>query len=135
MTIQVAVGILFNDNNQVLLCQRPKHKSYPLKWEFPGGKVEQGEQPTEALQRELQEELGITVEESVLLHSEANAYSDGRTYQVDYFKVTAWTGAIENKEFASTEWTHASQLLEYDILEGNKNICTKLAKSEKIPPL
>ena len=127
MTIQVAVGILFKDEHSVLLCQRPEHKNYPLKWEFPGGKVEAGETPEAALARELQEELGIQAKASSLLHSEKNSYDDGNSYQVEYYKVTQWNGNIENKEFAATEWVNRSVLTQYDILDGNRTICRKLA--------
>lgn len=129
--IKVAVGILFNGKDEVLMCQRPEHKSYPLKWEFPGGKVEENETSEQALRRELHEELGIMNASGTLLHSEANTYSDGKTYQVDYFSVTFWEGEIRNREFASTEWISPSHLLGYDILDGNRNICSLLAEGSK----
>src|SRR2546426_1113095 len=53
------VAALILKNGKVLVCQRTRHQSMPLKWEFPGGKIEDGEQPRDALRRELEEELGI----------------------------------------------------------------------------
>lgn len=126
-SIKVAVGILTDEAGNILLCQRPPHKSYPLKWEFPGGKVEQGEETVQALCRELREELGIDVTAHALLHSETNAYTDGRTYAVEYFRITAWKNAIENREFAALAWSPPSALLDFDILEGNVAVCTMLA--------
>lgn len=60
--IDVAVGILVNTNNQVLMAQRPEGKPYAGYWEFPGGKVETGEPILSALVREFQEELGIKID-------------------------------------------------------------------------
>lgn len=125
-SIKVAVGILVDDKGNVLLCRRPAHKSYPLKWEFPGGKVEPGEKLEDALRRELNEELGIDVIAPAAYHRETTAYSDGRTYQVDYFRITAWQGEIINKEFDAVEWAVPSCLFDYDILEGNRAICAML---------
>ena len=55
---QVVAGLIFK-HDQILVCQRTRHQTMPLKWEFPGGKIEEGEQPRDALRRELNEELGI----------------------------------------------------------------------------
>ena len=55
----VAAALLLR-GDKVLACQRTKHQTMPLKWEFPGGKIEPGEQPSDGLRRELEEELGIT---------------------------------------------------------------------------
>ncbi|OFW08605.1 MAG: hypothetical protein A3H27_09110, partial [Acidobacteria bacterium RIFCSPLOWO2_02_FULL_59_13] len=59
---QTVVAALLFENNRVLVCQRPHQGDFPGKWEFPGGKIEPGEDPQAALRRELQEELGIVAE-------------------------------------------------------------------------
>lgn len=128
ISINVAVGILVDGSGNILLCRRPPHKSYPLQWEFPGGKVEAGETTPDALRRELHEELGITIADCALLHRETNSYSDGKTYAVEYFRITAWQGAVANNEFAAIEWVPPTNLLDYEILEGNRTICEMLAK-------
>src|SRR5256885_12691151 len=59
---QVVAGLIVrkqDSEQEILICQRTKHQSMPLKWEFPGGKIEPGEQPRDSLRRELEEELGI----------------------------------------------------------------------------
>ena len=56
------VAALILDAEKLLVCQRTRHQTMPLKWEFPGGKIEDGEQPRDALRRELEEELGIQAE-------------------------------------------------------------------------
>src|SRR5713101_6636832 len=58
-SMKQVVAALIWDKGKVLVCQRTRHQTMPLKWEFPGGKIEEGEQPRDALRRELDEELGI----------------------------------------------------------------------------
>ena len=129
--VAVTVGLLWNQEKKVLLCQRPEHKSYPGKWEFPGGKVELGESSIESLRRELQEELGISSGNETLFHTETTSYSDGRNYCVEYFDIPTWQGRLDNKEFAQMAWVAPKQFQEYDILEGNKRICELLVEREK----
>ena len=59
--VKVSMGIVLNDQNKILIARRPLDKSFGGLWEFPGGKIEEGESPEEALQRELKEELNIEV--------------------------------------------------------------------------
>src|SRR3979490_2310426 len=59
LTMKRVVAALIVKDGKVLVCQRTRHQTMPLKWEFPGGKIEEGEQPRDALRRELEEELGI----------------------------------------------------------------------------
>ena len=66
------VAALILKNDQILACQRTRHQPMPLKWEFPGGKIEEGEQPRDALRRELEEELGI----EAMIGNEDNAVGD-----------------------------------------------------------
>ena len=129
--IAVTVGLLWNKEKQVLLCQRPNHKSYPLKWEFPGGKVEPGESSVEALRRELEEELGIASTKETLFHTETTDYSDGRTYRVEYFTVTEWEGEIVNNDFADIAWVNPTQFSRYDILEGNLPLVNLLIRTNE----
>jgi 8-oxo-dGTP diphosphatase len=59
MTKRVVAALILNQEGKILVCQRTRHQVMPMKWEFPGGKIEPGEQPRDALHRELEEELGI----------------------------------------------------------------------------
>ncbi len=127
--IAVVVGLLWNEEKKILFCQRPDHKSYPLKWEFPGGKVKAGESSIEALRRELEEELGIISTNESFFYIETTSYSDGRTYRVEYFDVTDWQGALDNREFAQITWVDPTRFDKFDILEGNTTICAMLATS------
>jgi 8-oxo-dGTP diphosphatase len=133
--IKVAVGIIIQNGhsigsnvNRVLLCQRKKSARYGLKWEFPGGKLEAGETPEDCLRRELREELSISAEIGQLFHQQHYVYPDSGMFDVFYYKVNAFTGTIVNHVFESFEWTPIVKLLEYDILDGNRDVVAKLLK-------
>ncbi len=119
--IQVAVGILLNDG-AVLLCQRKADARYGLKWEFPGGKLEPGESPQHCLVRELYEELSIHATVGPLLHRNHAIYPDSGSFDVFYFQITSYTGAIVNRVFESFTWVPLRNLTSFDILEGNRDI-------------
>ena len=74
--IHIAAGCLVNVRGDVLICQRPPHKLYPGEWEFPGGKVEPGEEEPDALRREIREELGCGLNVRRLLLRHSHRYPD-----------------------------------------------------------
>jgi 8-oxo-dGTP diphosphatase len=115
---RVVAAVIFNDG-KVLVCQRTRHQTMPLKWEFPGGKIEEGEQPRDALRRELDEELGIeaTIGEEVsrLRHK----YPGGGSVELRFFVVHEYQGNIENKIFRDVRWSSRSELSKYDFLEAD----------------
>lgn len=100
---EVAVGVLVKEDGTFLLGQRPSGKPYSGYWEFPGGKLEPGETVEQALIRELREELGIEVQQSVrwrvLEHDYPHAYV--RLY---FCKVTAWQGEPHGREGQACSW-------------------------------
>ena len=123
---RVAVGIIVKDG-LVLACQRKKTVRYPLKWEFPGGKIEPGETAREAVIRELQEELAIEAVPDRILLTHDWTYSDGAPsplhethFQVTYFLIHAFSGELQNRTFESTRWVSPAELQTMDILEGNR---------------
>ncbi|HUL43893.1 MAG TPA: (deoxy)nucleoside triphosphate pyrophosphohydrolase [Bacteroidota bacterium] len=126
--IQVAVGIIIRKNStpDILLCQRRRSAPYPLKWEFPGGKVETGEHPEDCLHRELHEELGITAEIGDLYHQQEYVYPDKRKFDVSYYHVLKYSGTLVNRVFESYAWVPIPRLSQYDILEGNADVVKKL---------
>lgn len=96
MPAHVIVAALLRDGDRVLLCHRsPTRRWYPNVWDFPGGHVEQGEQPADALRRELLEELGIDVKvtHSNVLHRIARPEAD---LDLTLFLVTTWSGTAVN---------------------------------------
>ncbi len=125
--IQVAAGIILVEHN-VLLCQRKASATYGLKWEFPGGKLEPGESPESCLCRELFEELSIQPFHLTLFHREHNIYPDAGAFDLFYYIVSSYCGSIVNRVFERVEWVPLHKLLEFDILEGNRNVIIELQR-------
>jgi 8-oxo-dGTP diphosphatase len=131
---EVAVGIIMN-NGYVLACQRRKDAKYPLKWEFPGGKLEPGETSIQALARELHEELAIEAtigeeffrQEWIYTEGTDNPRRDG-SFRVFYFFVKEFAGTPVNRVFEHIEWKRPQDLQSMDILEGNREAVERLVK-------
>lgn len=126
-SIPVVTALIIKDN-KVLMCQRRADKSYPLHWEFPGGKVESGETLLRALQRELQEELVISISEAEQWFEDTMTYSNGLTYHVTFFHVRVFQGDLVNTEFNEIGWFTAAELDFIQQLSGNLNILEKIAE-------
>ena len=101
--VQVAVGVLVRDDQAFLLTSRPEGKAYAGYWEFPGGKLEVGETVEQALRRELQEEIGITIQNCILWKTERIDYPHALV-QLNFCKVTQWTGELQMLESQSFAW-------------------------------
>ncbi len=123
--IHVAIAIIFK-GEKILLCQRLPDARYGLKWEFPGGKLEPGETPEIALKRELFEELAIDAEIGEMLLEQRSEFSDGGIFCVSVFKVQSYKNEIENQVFNDLKWISPDELFEFDLLEGNLEICRKI---------
>ena len=100
--VQVAVGVL-RRGDAFLLTSRPEGKVYAGYWEFPGGKLEEGETVQAALKRELHEELGIDIEDCVPWRTERFDYPHALV-QLNFCQVTRWHGEIEMREGQSAAW-------------------------------
>lgn len=101
--VDVAVGVLIRADGDFLLTSRPVGKVYEGYWEFPGGKLEQGETVTQALARELYEELGITVGDVVHWKVELVDYPHALV-RLNFCKVFSWTGDLQMREAQSFSW-------------------------------
>ena len=101
--VQVAVGVLMQADDSFLLTSRPEGKAYAGYWEFPGGKLEAGETVEQALRRELQEEIGITIQDCTLWKTERIDYPHALV-QLNFCKVTQWTGELQMLESQSSAW-------------------------------
>ena len=101
--VQVAVGVLVRADDAFLLTSRPEGKAYAGYWEFPGGKLEAGETVEQALRRELQEEIGITIQDCKLWKTERIDYPHALV-QLNFCKVMQWTGELQMLEFQSCAW-------------------------------
>jgi 8-oxo-dGTP diphosphatase len=121
------VAALIVKNGKVLVCQRTRHQTMPLKWEFPGGKIEEGEQPRDALRRELDEELGIAAQIGDEVARIRHDYKGGGSVELRFFVVREYAGELENKIFKDMQWVERSQLPEYDFLEADQTLVQDLA--------
>ncbi len=129
--ITVAVAVIIR-NSRVLVCQRKHTSRYPLKWEFPGGKVEPGESVLDGLQRELREELRITTGPITRIEREVSHYDDGNSYEVHYCIAGSISGGPDNQVFESIRWVTPDELLVLDILDGNRDFVRRLAITMRI---
>jgi len=121
------VAALILKDDQILACQRTRHQPMPLKWEFPGGKIEEGEQPRDALRRELEEELGIEAvigNEVARIHHE---YPGGGAVELRFFEVHEYLGQVENRIFREIRWVERSALPTLDFLEADHGLVKDLA--------
>ena len=101
--IQVAVGMIINNQGQLLLGNRPEDKPWPGWWELPGGKIEAGESVLEALARELDEELGIHITDATLWVNYTHEYPKNLV-QLSFCKVTQWEGQPTGREGQQLKW-------------------------------
>lgn len=130
---KVAVGIILRDG-EVLACQRRRTVRYPLKWEFPGGKVEAGETWAGAAVRELREELAIEAVVEREFHRQSWTYPDltgnGSTgaFDVTYLLIRNFTGTPVNHVFEQIRWVKPAEFLTMDILEGNREAIELLVR-------
>jgi 8-oxo-dGTP diphosphatase len=123
---QVAAALIVRDG-QILICQRTRHQPMPLKWEFPGGKIEEGEQPRDAMRRELDEELGIWAEVGEEVARIRHNYKTGHQVELRFFIVHDFQGQLENRIFRDVRWVRREQLPEYDFLEADREFVAQLA--------
>jgi len=123
--LHVAVGVILNSQQQVLIAKRPRHLHQGGLWEFPGGKVENQETVHQALTRELQEELAIQVSISRPLITIPYAYSDKRVY-LDVHIIDNFSGVALGQEGQEIRWVNITELAQYDFPEANRAILTAI---------
>src|SRR5690242_2301857 len=125
----VAAALILQDG-KLLICQRTRHQPMPLKWEFPGGKIEEGEQPRDALRRELDEELGIDAEVQEEVARIQHEYKNGNSVELRFFLVSRFQRDIENRIFRDVRWVKRSQLPDYDFLEADRELILQIASGQ-----
>jgi len=121
------VAALIVKDGKLLVCQRTRHQTMPLKWEFPGGKIEEGEQPRDALRRELDEELGIMATIGDELARIQHEYPNGGMVELRFFVVRQYQGELENRIFKDIQWAWPKELPKYDFLEADFTLVNDLA--------
>jgi len=123
---QVAAALIVR-RRRILVCQRTRHQPMPLKWEFPGGKIEEGEQPRQALRRELDEELGIDAKIGDEVARITHRYKSGGAVELRFYLVREYKGEIENRIFRDVQWAKRSDLPNYDFLDADLALVRDIA--------
>jgi 8-oxo-dGTP diphosphatase len=115
---QVVAALIVRDS-KILICQRTEAQALPLKWEFPGGKVERDEDLKDALHRELDEELGIDAVIGRKVAAIQHTYGSGASLELYFYRVDQFTNEIENRIFREVRWVERKELPTYDFLEAD----------------
>ncbi len=115
-------------DRRLLIGQRRRGDSSPLKWEFPGGKVKDGETPAEALTRELREELGVTLYRAVPISYVEHEYGGGMgTLSITFFAASIVESELRPGPFEQVAWVLPRELGQYDFLAANRRLIAELA--------
>ena len=126
-SVEVVAAVITRDGT-ILIGQRKRTGRHPLKWEFPGGKVEPGEDPRAALARELREELNLEAVIGEEMDAYEVGYGDGFRILLRFYRVTQFHGEPRNLDFEQIVWEKPERLPEYDFLEGDVTFIAKLAQ-------
>jgi 8-oxo-dGTP diphosphatase len=124
----VVAAVIERSDRRLLIGQRRKNDTSPLKWEFPGGKVRDGESPEAALARELQEELGVTVVKSVELGRVRHQYAGiPDELEIRFFAASIAESELVPHTFEQIAWALPKELGNYDFLAANRGLIAQLA--------
>ena len=119
--VHVAAAVIYGQDGRILLAKRPDHVHQGGLWEFPGGKLRDGESVQAALSRELEEELGIQVIAGEPLVQISHDYPD-KLVLLDFWKVTQFTGEPSGAEGQPVKWVAVEDLPSYSYPEANKPV-------------
>ena len=122
------VAALIWDNDKFMICQRPVHKARALLWEFVGGKVEPGETKEQALIRECQEELAVTLSVGDVFMDVVHEYPDIKIH-LTLFHTTIAEGTPQKLEHNDLKWITPTEIPYYDFCPADKEILEKLTES------
>jgi 8-oxo-dGTP diphosphatase len=123
--VQVVAAILERDG-RILVGQRQPWQSYPLMWEFPGGKVEPGETPEQALARELGEELDIREAVGAEVTRYPYTYPGRDRIELIFYRVTRFRGEPRNVIFHEIRWATPEEMAALDFVEGDRGFLRSL---------
>jgi 8-oxo-dGTP diphosphatase len=126
-TLRFVAAALILRGDEVLICQRKAGSPMGLKWEFPGGKIEAGESPEQALRRELDEELGIHATVGTRIAHLRHTYRSGGAVDLQFFAVHSFDGEMVNHIFEDVRWAPLRDLPGYDFLAADRDLVRDLA--------
>lgn len=124
----VAACALVDSDGRVLIAQRPEGKAHAGFWEFPGGKIEAGESPEQALIRELREELGVEPCEQCLqpFAFASEPVADGRFLLMPLFVCRRWDGFVDPREGQQIRWVRPEKLSDFALLPADRPLAAEL---------
>jgi len=125
--LNIAVGIIRNAQGEIFITRRAADAHMANKWEFPGGKIESGESPEQALARELQEEVGIGVSAASLFDKLEYQFPD-RHITLWFFLVESWEGEPWGKEGQPGRWLRQQELVAEDFPPANEPVVARLVQ-------
>lgn len=124
----VVAAVIEREDRRLLIGQRRRKDTSPLKWEFPGGKAEQGETPENALARELREELGVTMRTAIEIGRRQHKYAgDDEILEIRFYAVAIAEREIVPRAFERVTWALPKELGDYDFLAANEELIAQLA--------
>ena len=123
------VAALIACEGKILVCQRRREGAFGLMWEFPGGKKEPGETPSEALARELREELGVDAKIGAEVYRTLHQYAEmAEPIELLFFTASAESVQIRNLVFEQIQWRSPESLAELNFLPADRELIDKLSK-------
>jgi len=125
--LRFVAAALMVRGGEVLIAQRRADQPMALQWEFPGGKIEAGESPEQALARELNEELGIEATVGPRVTRIRHNYRHGGAVDLQFFAVHEFAGELENRIFNQLRWVKLEDLPDYDFLAADRGLIRDLA--------
>jgi 8-oxo-dGTP diphosphatase len=128
--IEVVAAIIEREG-RILIGRRRADQSHALQWEFPGGKVEQGETPDQALERELEEELAIRSARGREILRYDYAYPGKNPITLIFFQVTLFEGEVRNLIYPETRWATREELASYDFVAGDREFLRWYAENSE----
>jgi 8-oxo-dGTP diphosphatase len=127
---RAVVAALILRGKEVFICQRKAGTAMGLQWEFPGGKIEPGETPEQALRRELEEELGIQAKIGPYIAEVQHNYRNGGSIHLRFFAVHQFEGEIRNRIFEDTRWAELRDLPAFNFLAADRKFIRDLAQGK-----
>lgn len=124
--VRVVAAVISRDG-RILVCQRKRNDSFPLRWEFPGGKIEPGEEERAALLRELREELDVAATIGDEVHRIQHLYEGKPPFHIAFYRAEIEAQEAKNLVFEKIEWAKPGDLTRYPFLGANRELVSLLA--------